>query len=119
MRFISPNVHGILDYLVAVTLIASPFILFPPDTGAFVFWLPVIAGMGLIGYSLLTDMSASARKLIPFKLHLLLDLSAVLGFLALPFILGMSGTPKLFYVAFGAAGLLFVALTNPNPSAKS
>jgi hypothetical protein len=119
MRFITPKVHGYMDYLIAVALIAGPFVLFPAGTDPVVFWLPVIAGAGLIGYSLLTDMSASARKLSPFKLHLLLDLSAVLGFLALPFILGMSGTPKLFYLAFGAAGLLFVVLTNPNKTANS
>ncbi len=118
MRFITPTIHGYMDYLVAAALIAGPFLLFSAEADPIVFWLPVIAGGGLIGYSLMTDMSAGALKLIPFRLHLMIDLAAVLGFIALPLILGFGSIERLFYIGFGLAGLGFVFFTNPSEHAS-
>lgn len=114
MRFISPTVHGYLDYVIAIVLIAAPFVLFSKTVDPIVYYFPAAAGAGLIGYSLLTDNAASARRLIPFKLHLMIDLAAVLTFIALPFILQFGGVERLFYIGFGGGGVLFVLFTNPN-----
>jgi hypothetical protein len=114
MRFISPAVHGFLDYVIAIVLIAEPFVLFSKTVDPLVYYFPVVAGVGLVGYSLLTDNSMSARCLIPFKLHLMIDLVAVVTFIALPFILEFGGIERLFYIGLGGGGVLFVLCTNPN-----
>jgi hypothetical protein len=55
MRFIPTKTHGYLDYIMAVVLIAAPWILGFNRGGAET-WVPVILGAGVIVYSLLTTM---------------------------------------------------------------
>ncbi len=113
MKVISPDIHGYSDYIVALVLIGAPFILFSPQTDPLVFYLPVIAGVGLITYSIFTDNAAGLKRLIPFKLHLAIDLAATSGFVALTFILGLEGIEKLFYLSMGVGGIIFVLSTKP------
>lgn len=114
MRIISPTVHGTIDYLAAIALIVGPFLLFPSETEQLVKFIPVAAGGALILYSLITDYSVSARRLIPFKLHLAIDFIAGVAFVAFAFLLGLSGITQLFYLVMGAAVILVVILTDPN-----
>ncbi|WP_043538607.1 SPW repeat domain-containing protein [Salinarimonas rosea] len=72
MRFIPTNVHAIVDYLVGVLLIASPW-LFGFAIGGVAQWLPVILGAGVILYSLFTDYEYAARRAISMPTHLWLD----------------------------------------------
>jgi hypothetical protein len=54
MRFIPTKFHAPLDYIVGVALIAAPCIFqFSHNTAATV--VPIVLGIGLIAYSLLTD----------------------------------------------------------------
>lgn len=45
MRFIPTRVHGMLDYLIGILLIAAPW-LFDFDRGGMETWIPVILGAG-------------------------------------------------------------------------
>lgn len=45
MKIISTKTHGILDYLVGIILISSPWLLGFADGGAKM-WIPVILGAG-------------------------------------------------------------------------
>lgn len=72
MRFIPTNVHGILDYLIGVLLIAAPW-LFGFYQGGAESWVPIVLGAGVIVYSLLTDYEAGVAKAIPMPTHLWLD----------------------------------------------
>ena len=111
MRFLPIAVHGIIDYLAAIALIAGPLVLFPADTSAIVKYIPVIAGAALIGYSLITDYSTSVRKAIPFKVHLLFDGLAGAAFVALAFVLGLSGVAQAFYLVMGVAVIIVVLVS--------
>ena len=83
-RPISTMVHGILDYVTAPTLIALPRML---GWGQKVTWLLNGAGVGVLGYSLLTRYELGLVKVLPMKVHLAIDMASG-GMLALsPFIL--------------------------------
>lgn len=72
MRFISTKTHGVLDYLMGILLIASPWI-FDFYRGSWESWVPIILGAGVIIYSLITDYEYSATRKISMKSHLTLD----------------------------------------------
>ncbi|MGF1544740.1 MAG: hypothetical protein ACFB00_09610 [Parvularculaceae bacterium] len=110
MRIIPASVHGVLDYLVAVSLIAGPFVLGFEGVAKL---LAVAGGVGLIAYSLITDYSTSARRLIPFRTHLLFDFLAAVVLVIAPFAFGFATLATYFYVAIGAAVILVVLVTNP------
>ena len=78
MRFIPTRVHGMLDYLVGVLLIAAPW-LFGFARGGAETWIPVILGAGAIAYSLFTNYEMGISHAISMPTHLTLDL--VSGFL--------------------------------------
>lgn len=72
MRFIPTRIHGILDYLMGLLLIAAPW-LFGFARGGAETWIPVILGVGALAYSLMTNYELSLVRLIPVPTHLLLD----------------------------------------------
>jgi hypothetical protein len=111
MKFISPKVHGALDYAVASVLIGAPFVLRFSDLSVAAAVIAVAAGIGLFVYSLLTNYSAGLRALIPFRVHLVLDASAAVALLTVPFLLGFAGTARVFYLVIGTAVLAVVACT--------
>ncbi len=55
MRFISPRLHGVLDYAVAGALISVPLLLDFAASSLAAAVISVAAGIGLTVYSLLTD----------------------------------------------------------------
>ncbi len=106
-RILTPTLHGVLDYVAAAGLIVLPFLL---DLGAhspLAARLSVIAGIGLVAYSLATDYAFGVFGLVPFRVHLMLDLAAAIAFVAAPFVFGWSGI-VLGYYLFMAAGVLAV-----------
>lgn len=112
IRFLTPTLHGVLDYAAATGLIVLPFIF---GFGGLALWLSVAGGIGLIGYSLLTDYPFSAASVIPFKTHLVLDLAAAVAFVAAPFVFGWGGLIMGYYLVMGGAVVVVVALSNPDP----
>jgi hypothetical protein len=113
MKFLSPTIHGALDYIAALTLIIAPFALGLQNLAL---WLSVAAGSGLIFYSLLTDYSYSISKVIPFKLHIIFDSLAAIVFILAPFIFDFTGITKIYYWVMGV-GVLFVVFVTQKVSA--
>ena len=72
-------VHGILDYVTAPTLIALPRMM---GWGTKVTTLLTGAGVGVLGYSVLTRYELGLLKLLPMQVHLMID-TASGGMLAL------------------------------------
>ena len=116
MRFLTPTLHGAVDYAAATGLIVLPFIF---GFGGLALWLSVAGGAGLIGYSLLTDYAFSAASLISFKTHLALDLAAAAAFVAAPFVFGWGGLIMGYYLVMGGAVVVVVALSNSDPTTVS
>ncbi len=113
IRFLTPTIHGALDYAAAAGLIVLPFLLGFDGLGL---WLSVAGGVGLIVYSLLTDYPYSVASVIPFKTHLVLDLAAAVVFIAAPFVFGWTGLVMGYYFVMAAGVTIVVVLTDPNPA---
>lgn len=112
MRFINSTLHGMMDYAAALALIIAPFILGIAEQSALAHWVSVAAGVGLIVYSLITNYHWSLAKLIPFKVHLGMDLAAAVVFLLAPWIFGFEGTVKIYYIVMGLGVLAVVIFSN-------
>ena len=112
LKFLSPTVHGYIDYLAAIALIVAPFFVIPAEAPAIATWLSIAAGSALIIYSLITDYSVSARRAIPFPVHLAIDFIAGVIFLITPFVLDFSVITELYYWVMGSAIILVVFFTN-------
>ena len=111
MRFISPRIHGFLDYAVAGALITTPLLLDFAATSVAAAAMSIAAGVGLVAYSLPTDYSAGVRNFISWKAHLTLDAVAAVAMLGAPFVFGFEGIPRGFYLSVAAAVLMVVATT--------
>ena len=110
IRFISPQIHGILDYVASVNLIVFPFVLDLGATSAIALWLSVGAGVGLFIYSLFTDYAFSVANALPFKLHLALDVAAGAVFIAAIFVLGFEGLVAAYYAVMAIGVFALVAV---------
>jgi hypothetical protein len=97
MKIISTKTHGMLDYLMGIILIASPWI-FGFATGGAEQWIPIILGAGALVYSMMTNYELGVFKTLSMKTHLTLDLMSGILLAASPWIFGFSdrvSTPHL------------------------
>ena len=88
IRFVPTGVHAYFDYIGGIVLLAAPFIFGFFSVGGAAVIIPMVLGIGLIVYSLLTryELGIPGLKFIPMPLHLVFDFVAA-AFLALsPFL---------------------------------
>jgi hypothetical protein len=109
IRFLTPTLHGVVDYLAAAGLLTMPFILGVGSTAPLARWLAVGAGLALVIYSLMTDYRFSAIRILPFRQHLVIDTLVV--FALAPFFLGFHGLDAWYYWSNSAAVFLVVGLS--------
>ena len=109
MRFIPTRLHGIIDYLWGLSLLASPWALGYADVPA-ARWLAVVFGAGAILYSMITVYELGLLRILPMPLHLMLDGAGGAFLAASPFLFGFADRVYLPHVLFGlfsvAASLL-------------
>jgi hypothetical protein len=73
MRIISTKAHGILDYLMGIFLIATPWIFgFANNTAAQ--WIPVTLGIVMIVMAFFTNYEMGVIKIISMRTHLTMDI---------------------------------------------
>jgi hypothetical protein len=109
MKIIPRKMHGLLDYVVGIVLIAAPWLFGFADDGPATY-IPVALGAGALVYSILTNYEFGVVRLIPFRVHLLLDVLSG-AFLAIsPWLFGFSNKVYLPHLIFGlieiAAGIM-------------
>jgi hypothetical protein len=101
MRFIPTRIHGTLDYLMGLVLLAAPWIFGFADDSAAARWVPGILGAGVIVYSLLTRYEFGLAPLIPMPLHLGLDAAGGLLLAASPWVFGFADRVWLPHLILG------------------
>jgi hypothetical protein len=112
MRFIPTKVHAPLDYVVGAALIVAPWIFqFSEHTAATV--VPIVLGIGLIAYSLVTDYELGVWKVAPMAVHNLIDVVAGTLLAASPWIFGFADETANVWVPHLVVGLaaIFLGLT--------
>lgn len=73
MRFINTKVHGVIDYLFNLFLIASPWIFGYHKAESAAEWVSIIIGATSLVISACTNYEFGLFKLINMRMHLLLD----------------------------------------------
>jgi hypothetical protein len=100
MRFLPTRLHGVIDYLWGVALLATPWLLGYADVPA-AKWLAIVFGVGAIIYSLVTDYEVGVLRLLPMPLHLALDGIGGAFLAASPFLFGFADRVYLPHLLFG------------------
>ena len=115
MKILSSRTHGVLDYLVGVLLIVSPWLFDFAQHGAET-WIFVALGAGAILYSLLTRYEMGVVGLIPFKAHLAIDVMSGILLAASPWLFGFADFVYLPHVIFGVLEIGVPLMTAPVPA---
>jgi hypothetical protein len=115
MRVIPTLVHGFLDYLTGLLLIAAPW-LFGFAHGGAETWVPVILGAGALLYSLLTDYELGLIRAIPMPMHLTFDLLSGILLAASPWLFGFVSFVMLPHVILGIWEIGASVMTQKRPS---
>jgi hypothetical protein len=110
MKIISTKVHGVLDYMMGILLIASPWI-FGFAGNNWATWIPCILGISMIIYSLATDYEPGLSDNISMRTHLTLDIVAGAMLAASPWIFGFANEVYLPHLILGIAEIGAAALT--------
>jgi hypothetical protein len=116
IRFVPTGIHAYFDYIGGITLLAAPFVFFFFNIQEAATIIPMVLGIGLILYSLLTnyELGIPGLKFIPMSAHLILDFVAS-AFLALsPFLFGfISKSPNAWlpHIIAGVGVILLVLVT--------
>lgn len=119
MSIIPTRIHGIIDYLTAVLLIAAPWLFNFWDAGTdethVAGWVAIAAGAVLLILSLATDYELGAAHLVDMKLHLWLDVGLGIFLIASPWLFGFSEWVWIPHVVVGVAEILIAMITSPEP----
>ncbi|MBO9658665.1 MAG: hypothetical protein J7527_07545 [Chitinophagaceae bacterium] len=114
---ISSKTHGVLDYIVGVFLMASPWLLNFYQNGAET-WIPFSLGGATLIYSLFTDYEAGLVKKMSMPWHLTLDLMSGITLGVSPWLFGFVDKVWLPHVIAGALEVAVVAFTQPKERLK-
>lgn len=112
---IPTKIHGVLDYLMGVFLIAMPWVFGfhanGPET-----WVPVVLGVGAIAYSLMTDYELGLSPIISMVSHLRLDAASGLLLAVSPFVFGFHETVYWPHLILGLLEVAASQLTDKVPT---
>lgn len=110
MRWIPTTAHSVLDYLSVVTLLALPRLL---HWSANLTSLITFLAIGTLIYTVLTRFEGGLVRVLPTKVHLLIDFLAGLGLASTPLWLFAAAdqTTKTILVGFGLFEVLVALMT--------
>src|SRR5260221_6632326 len=111
--FITKSSHAyLIDYPVAIVLIAALFVLKLGQSGPFAMWLSVVVGVAALLLAALTDHPTGLVHIIPYLLHLWVDRDVGVVFVIAPFSFKFFGLDAWYYWVLAAAVLLTTSLHN-------
>jgi len=108
---ISARVHGVLDYAAVAAFLNAPMVFgFHGTPAAIVYWL---AGLHLLMTGF-TDFPLGLFKMIPFRVHGVIDLLAGIFLLVSPWLFGFAAdnAARNFFIAMGIIILAVAGLTD-------
>lgn len=107
------RIHAyLIDYPVAIVLIAAPFVLKLGQSGPVAIWLSVVVGVAALLLAALTDHPTGLVRVIPYWLHLRVDRAVGVVFVVAPFAFKFAGPDALYYWVLAAAVLLTASVFN-------
>jgi hypothetical protein len=124
IRFVPTQVHGFFDYIGGIALISAPFLFGFVSVGGVAVILPIVLGIGLIVYSLLTnyELGIPGLKLIPMPFHLVFDFVAAALLAVSPFLFGFyHNAPNVWlpHLIAGVVVILLVLVSQSQPKSHA
>ncbi|HZU67275.1 MAG TPA: SPW repeat protein [Ktedonobacteraceae bacterium] len=126
IRFVPTSIHGIFDYIGGVGLIAAPFVFGFFNVGGIAVILPMVLGVVLIIYSLLTNYERGIPgvRFLPMTYHLVIDFLAAAFLAVSPFLFGFYKDAPNVWLPHLIAGvtvviLVLVSQTKPRTAAMA
>lgn len=113
MKFVTKQIHSFLDYPVAIALMALPFLLGLGESSPLALQLSVATGIAAFILTIFTDHQTGLIKVIPYKIHLIVDLIVAIVFILAPWVLSFEGLDAYYYWVNGIAVLIVVGLQKP------
>jgi len=104
-------VHGLLEYMAAVALMAAPFVFdFRSDAAT---WLSIGAGVLVLAVAATTDGPTGLVGSLSLRTHMLVDYAVAIALIAMPFVAGFSDehAPTAWFAGFGLGSLLVTLAT--------
>ena len=118
VRFVTRQVHAWIDYPVAISLMAMPFVLGLGTQNPIARWLSVVTGVAALVLTLLTDHELGVFRVLPYWFHVAVDRIVGLTFLAAPLVFGFGGLDAIYYFANAAAVLIVTFVLNAPASTE-
>lgn len=120
MRFVSTGFHGVIDYLTAIALMASPWLFGFAGYNLWATAVPVTIGAVMLVYSMFTSYELGlTRSGLSMGVHLLLDAIAGITLIASPYAFGFADEVFLPHVIIGASELFFAITTRLTPRSRT
>jgi hypothetical protein len=107
---LSGKVHGVIDYLCAITLFASPKLFHFGDQNIAP-QAAMVLGAVVLFYSLITDYELGVIRMMPFSGHLLCDFVAGIALLGAPWHFHIDGKASVAFFVVGAIQIASVFIT--------
>ena len=111
MRLVNTKVHAVLDYLLGLTLLGAPwFFNYPPSGPKYI--VPLIVGLVAAAMALVTRFEYSPFKIVPLKVHLLIDLLSGITLAVSPWLFGFHETVFKPHLVFGLTHAVVALITD-------
>ncbi len=115
MRFVPTRIHGIVDWIMGVLLIALPWI-FGFARGGAETWLPVALGIAGLAVTFFTDHEYGVVRKIPMIGHLWVDGLSGLLLAAAPWVFGFADVVWIPHLVLGLTEFIAALVTKTAPS---
>jgi hypothetical protein len=112
MRFINRKTHAVMDYVMGVLLIASPWILGFSDN-ATARWSAEAIGILMLFVSLVTNYEGGLVKALPMGAHLSMDVIAGIFLAVSPWLLGFNNDVYIPHLILGILEIGAAICTQP------
>jgi hypothetical protein len=119
MRIIPTRMHGMLDYIVGLLLVISPWLFGFSDVGT-AKWTFIVIGVAMLLTSLMTNYELGVVHVVPMHIHLWVDAIAGVVLALSPWILGYAddagANAWLPALVIGIAEIGAAAMSDPWPA---
>lgn len=114
-RFIPTKVHAVMDWGVALLLLASPW-LFQFDMGGTETIVPIALGASILTLGLFTDHEFAVSRAVPIRIHLAIDLLSGLFLATSPWLFGFAHFVSRPHLIIGLSEVAVALLTSHQPT---
>lgn len=114
MNLLSAKPHGVLDYVVGLLLLISPWLFGFNDVSMAATYTMVVIGFVALALSLLTNYPLGLIKMVPFPVHGIIETIGAIALLISPWVFGFAqfeGARNLAFIV-AIAWLAVVVLTD-------